>query len=108
MTVGGVTYQIYSESAGSGQDVLCMHTAGADGRQFNGLMADPRIVEHHRLVSFDLPWHGKSPPPEGAIPGSWRLNTDLYVALIMASSPPRAWRNRWLSGRRCQGRSVWN
>jgi len=83
VTVGGVTYQIYSESAGSGQDVLCMHTAGADGRQFHGLMADPRIVEHHRLISFDLPWHGKSPPPEGAIQGSWRLNTDLYVALIM-------------------------
>ena len=83
VTVGGVTYQIYCESAGSGQDVLCMHTAGADGRQFHGLMADPRIVEHHRLISFDLPWHGKSPPPEGAIHGSWRLNTDLYVALIM-------------------------
>ena len=73
----GVTYQIYSESAGSGQDVLCMHTAGADGRQFHGLMADPRIVERHRLTSFDLPWHGKSPPPEGEIQGSWRLNTDL-------------------------------
>jgi pimeloyl-ACP methyl ester carboxylesterase len=83
VTVGGVTYQIYCESAGSGQDVLCMHTAGADGRLFHGLMADPHIVEHHRLISFDLPWHGKSPPPEGAIQGSWRLNTDLYVALIM-------------------------
>jgi pimeloyl-ACP methyl ester carboxylesterase len=81
--VGGVTYQIYSESAGSGQDVLCMHTAGADGRQFHGLMTDPRIVEHHRLVSFDLPWHGNTPPPEGAIHGSWRLNTNLYVALIL-------------------------
>jgi pimeloyl-ACP methyl ester carboxylesterase len=79
----GHTYQIYSEWAGSGQDLLCMHTAGADGRQFHGLMADPRIIEHHRLVSFDLPWHGKSRPPEGAIHGSWRLNTDLYVDLIM-------------------------
>ena len=83
VTVRGVTYQIYSESAGSGRDVLCMHTAGADGRQFHGLMADPRIIENHRLVSFDLPWHGKSPPPDGAIHGSWRLNTDLYVELIM-------------------------
>ena len=35
------------------------------------------------MVAFDLPWHGKSPPPAGAIPGSWRLNTDLYVDLIM-------------------------
>jgi pimeloyl-ACP methyl ester carboxylesterase len=83
VTVGGTTYQIYYETAGVGRDVLCMHTAGADGRQFHGLMADPRITEGHRLVAFDLPWHGKSPPPEGAIPGSWRLNTDLYVDLIM-------------------------
>ncbi len=83
VTVGGTTYQIYYETAGKGRDVLCMHTAGSDGRQFHGLMADPRITENHRLISFDLPWHGKSPPPEGAVPGSWRLNTDLYVALIM-------------------------
>ena len=31
-----------------------MHTASADGRQFHGLMSDPRIIEGHRLVSFDL------------------------------------------------------
>jgi pimeloyl-ACP methyl ester carboxylesterase len=83
VTVRDTTYQIYYETAGTGRDVLCMHTAGADGRQFHGLMADPRIVETHRLVAFDLPWHGKSPPPDGAIPGSWRLNTDLYVDIIM-------------------------
>jgi pimeloyl-ACP methyl ester carboxylesterase len=83
VTAGGVTYQIYYETAGSGRDVLCMHTAGSDGRQFHGLMADPRVTGNHRLVAFDLPWHGKSPPPEGSVPGSWRLNTDLYVALIM-------------------------
>jgi len=40
------------------------------------------VTEHHRLVWFDLPWHGKSPPPEGAIHGPWRLNTDLYVASV--------------------------
>ncbi|HEX3573414.1 MAG TPA: alpha/beta hydrolase [Rhodopila sp.] len=83
VTVGGVTYQIYYETAGSGRDVLCMHTAGSDGRQFHGLMADERLTAGHRLVAFDLPWHGKSSPPEGSIPGSWRLNTDLYVDLIM-------------------------
>lgn len=83
VSVAGTTHQIYHESAGSGRDVLCMHTAGSDGRQFHGLMADPRITGGHRLVAFDLPWHGKSPPPEGAAPGSWRLDTDLYVDLIM-------------------------
>jgi pimeloyl-ACP methyl ester carboxylesterase len=83
VTAGGVTYQVYYETAGSGRDVLCMHTAGADARQFHGLMADSRITQGHRLVAFDLPWHGKSMPPEGAIPGSWRLSTGLYVELIM-------------------------
>lgn len=76
-------YRVFRESAGSGRDVLCLHTAGADGRQFHRLMADPRIVAEHRLTAFDLPWHGRSLPPEGGIHGSWRLNTDLYVDLIM-------------------------
>jgi pimeloyl-ACP methyl ester carboxylesterase len=83
VTVGETTYQVYYETAGSGRDVLCMHTAGADGRQFHGLMADERITRNHRLIAFDLPFHGKSPPPDGAIPGAWRLHTDLYVDLIM-------------------------
>ncbi len=83
VTAQGTRYQVYCETAGTGRDLLCLHTAGADGRQFHGLMADPRLTTGHRLVAFDLPWHGRSPPPEGAIPGAWRLNTDLYVALIM-------------------------
>lgn len=79
----GRDYAIYYETAGQGRDLLCLHTAGADSRQFHRLMADPRLTAGHRLVAFDLPWHGKSPPPGGAVPGSWRLDTELYVALIM-------------------------
>ncbi|HET7880106.1 MAG TPA: alpha/beta hydrolase [Acetobacteraceae bacterium] len=83
VSAGGTTYQVYCEQSGTGRDLLCLHTAGADGRQFHRLMADPRITGTHRMIAFDLPWHGKSPPPAGAVPGRWRLNTDLYVALIM-------------------------
>ena len=83
VTVGNLTYHIYHEHAGTGRDLLCLHTAGADGRQFHRLMADTRITAKYRMVAFDLPWHGKSPPPAGGIAGSWRLNTDLYVDLIM-------------------------
>jgi pimeloyl-ACP methyl ester carboxylesterase len=84
VTARGTTYHVYYEQTGRVRDLLCLHTAGADGRQFHRLMADPRITGSHRMVAFDLPWHGKSPPPAGAIAGSWRLDTDLYVALIMA------------------------
>jgi len=83
LTARANNYQVYFETAGAGHDLLCLHTAGADGRQFHGLMADRRLTDGHRLVAFDLPWHGKSPPPEGAIPGSWSLDTNLYVDLIM-------------------------
>ncbi len=83
VAANGVSYPVYYETAGSGCDLLCLHTAGADARQFHGLMADERITSGHRLVAFDLPWHGRSLPPDGSITGSWRLNTDLYVELIM-------------------------
>ena len=83
VTAQGTIWPVYYEAASQGRDLLCLHTAGADGRQFHGLMADARITAGHRLVAFDLPWHGKSPPPDGAIPGSWRLHTELYVDLIM-------------------------
>ena len=80
---GGQTHRIFHESAGSGRDIVCLHTAGSDGRQFHRLMADPRITERHRLIAFDMPWHGRSLPPAGGIPGSWSLNTDLYIEIIM-------------------------
>ena len=83
VTARGTAYQVYYETAGSGRDLLCLHTAGADGRQFHRLMADSRLTGGHRLVAFDLPWHGRSPPPPGAVHGGWRLDTDLYVELIM-------------------------
>ncbi len=81
--LGVAGHRVYIEQAGAGRDLLCLHTAGSDGRQFHRLMADRRIARDWRLTSFDLPWHGKSPPPNGAMPGDWWLTTDRYVELIM-------------------------
>ena len=75
-------YSIYSEWHGSGPTILCLHTAGSDCRQFHRLMAEPAMAGW-RMVALDLPWHGKSPPPAGAEPRTWRLDTQLYVELIM-------------------------
>lgn len=79
----GHCYTVYYETTGAGRDILCLHTAGSDGRQFHRLMGDARLTARHRLVAFDLPWHGRSPAEDGAAPGSWLLSTDLYVDLIM-------------------------
>ena len=36
----GRDYRIYFEEAGRGLPLLCLHTAGADTRQFRGLFND--------------------------------------------------------------------
>ncbi|MHA1528881.1 MAG: alpha/beta fold hydrolase, partial [Alphaproteobacteria bacterium] len=63
--IGGRPHRLYWEEAGSGIPLLCLHTAGADGRQFRELLNDPAITDRFRVVVFDMPWHGKSSPPEG-------------------------------------------
>ena len=42
-----------------------MHTAGADTRQYRGLLNDSRITKNFRVITFDMPWHGKTSPPPG-------------------------------------------
>jgi pimeloyl-ACP methyl ester carboxylesterase len=83
--IEGRPHRIYYEQAGSGRDLLFLHTAGSDTRQFHRLMNDAALKRDWRMTAFDLPWHGKSLPPEGGIPGEWRLNTDRYVACIEAA-----------------------
>ena len=76
--------RIYYEEAGKGRDLLCLHTAGSDSRQFYKLLNDVGLGAEWRMVAFDLPWHGKSLPPEGAPIGEWDLTTERYVAAIEA------------------------
>lgn len=76
--------RLYYEASGKGRDLLCLHTAGSDSRQFCHLMNDRALAAEWRMVAFDLPWHGKSLPPEGGFPGEWQLTTERYVAAIEA------------------------
>jgi hypothetical protein len=39
----GRPHRIYVEEAGQGTPLFCLHTAGADGRQYRALMNDKRI-----------------------------------------------------------------
>ena len=59
----GQEHRIYVEEAGRGIPLLCLHMAGSDTRQYRAVLNDPAILERFRMVSFDLPYHGKSSPP---------------------------------------------
>ena len=79
----GKPHRLYVEEAGQGIPLLCLHTAGADGRQFRGLMNDPRITKNFRVIAFDMPWHGKSSPPVGWQDREYQLTSRAYVDLIV-------------------------
>jgi len=83
VTLGGRTHRLYFEEAGSGIPLVCLHTAGADGRQFRHLMTDAAITDHFRVLAFDMPWHGKSTPPDGWEREEYRLTTRSYAEAIL-------------------------
>jgi pimeloyl-ACP methyl ester carboxylesterase len=82
----GRQHRIYVEQAGEGTPLLCLHTAGSDGRQYRALMNDERITQRHRVVAFDMPWHGKSSPPSGWHDEEYQLTSAQYTSMILAVS----------------------
>ena len=82
--IQGKQCRVYFEGAGSGIPLVCVHTAGADNRQYRHLMNDPEITSRYRVLAFDMPWHGKSYPPEGWQETEYQLSTALYVDTVMA------------------------
>lgn len=84
VVVAGRTQRIYVEMAGEGTPVLCLHTAGADTRQWRHILNDPELTRTHRFIAFDMPWHGKSLPPEGFETEEYHLTTEFYIETILA------------------------
>ena len=74
--------RVYFEEAGQGIPLVCLHTAGADSRQFRHLMCDEAVTRFYRVIAFDLPWHGKSYPPAGWEKIEYRLTTQRYVETV--------------------------
>jgi len=62
--VDGLDHRIYVEEAGRGIPLLLQHTAGSHSIQWRHLMERPEITDHFRLIAYDLPFHGKSLPPD--------------------------------------------
>jgi pimeloyl-ACP methyl ester carboxylesterase len=84
LDLGGRAHRLYVEEAGQGIPLVCLHTAGADNRQWRHLLNDAEITRHFRVLAFDMPWHGKSLPPVGWQDEEYRLTTQGYIDLILA------------------------
>lgn len=84
VSIQGRGCRVYFEESGQGIPLLCLHTAGADARQYRHMMCDDAITSRYRVIAFDMPWHGKSYPPNGFEIEEYRLSTELYVDTIRA------------------------
>ena len=78
-TANGQVCDIFNESTGDGIPVLCLHTAGADTRQFHGVMCDADFGLDWRMIGFDMPSHGRSMPPLGWDGGIYQLDQAAYL-----------------------------
>jgi len=84
LDVAGRAYRVYFEENGTGVPLLLQHTAGSDGRQWRHLLEDPWLTERFRVIAWDLPYHGKSLPPENVRwwEESYRLTMDGFLDFI--------------------------
>lgn len=84
ININGKNCRVYFEEAGEGIPLVCLHTAGSDNRQYRHMLCDPEITANYRVLAFDMPWHGKSYPPDGWDGSEYELTTELYVETILA------------------------
>ena len=82
----GEEYRIYYEENGQGLPLVCLHTAGTDGREWRHQLCDPDITKNFRVIAFDLPRHGKSIPPKNYYKeeDEYKLTSKFYAEITMA------------------------
>ncbi|MET0586745.1 MAG: alpha/beta hydrolase [Candidatus Binatia bacterium] len=84
----GIEYRIYFEENGQGIPLLCQHTAASDGRQWRHLLNDEEITRRFRVIVPDIPYHGKSSPPESVEwwKQEYKLTRSFFVECQIAIS----------------------
>lgn len=84
--VDGLLYKVFYLENGTGQPLVCQHTAGAHNHQWRGLLEDEEITANYRVIAYDLPRHGKSDPPENTEwwTEEYKLSADHYANFIVA------------------------
>lgn len=74
--------KIFYETSGDGpQQILFLHTAGSDSRQYHAVMNDA-TMRSSTMIAFDLPAHGRSFPGKNYVPGNHTTTEDSYVGAV--------------------------
>ena len=86
LDVQGTEYRVYYEESGTGIPMVCQHTAGSDGKQWRQFLNDSDITASFRVIAPDLPYHGKSLPPESTDwwAREYRLTKSFFIDFHLA------------------------
>ena len=86
--IQGADYRVYFEENGKGIPLVCQHTASAESLQWRHLMNDEEVCSMYRVIAVDLPYHGKSIPPESMEwwKKEYNLTKDFFVDFHVAFS----------------------
>ncbi len=81
-------YRVYYEENGHGIPLVCLHTAGTDGQQWRHVLNDSDIISKYRVIAPDLPFHGKSLPPESVEwwKEEYRLTLSFLIEFVVEFS----------------------
>ena len=69
VTVAGAACRIFFEEAGQGMPLLCLHTAGADSRQWRHVLNDAEITRRFRVIAFEVLYALGASYVSGVLPG---------------------------------------
>jgi pimeloyl-ACP methyl ester carboxylesterase len=83
--VQGDEYRVFYLENGSGQPLVCQHTAGCHNHQWRDLLEDEDITRDYRVIAYDLARHGKSDPPRTKEwwKEEYKLTADFYTEFIV-------------------------
>lgn len=86
--VHNIEYRVYFEENGKGIPLFCQHTAGSDGRQWRNILNDDEVTSRYRVIVPDLPYHGKSLPPESVEwwKQEYRLTKSFFIDFVVEFS----------------------
>src|SRR5574341_560549 len=88
LDVQGIEYRVYFEQNGKGIPLVCQHTAASDGQLWRRTLNDEEISRKYRIIVPDLPYHGKSLPPESVEwwKQEYRLTKSFFLDFHVAFS----------------------
>lgn len=81
LNIQGVEYRVFYEEAGKGIPIICQHAGGGDGLEWTELLNDPAVTSKYHIIVPNLPYHGRSLPPESI--EWWRQEYRLTKSFFM-------------------------